>query len=90
MIWAGGETFFRTHVDARTLVLLEWNPPALVGAGADRAALFAAFERHGFAVWRRDDALKATRVGGVEDLDDWCISELILARDPARVAAVCP
>jgi FkbM family methyltransferase len=89
-IWAGGARFFREHVDDRTLVLLEWNPPALLGAGVDRARLMARFTRDGFSVWRRRDQLKVTRIDAVADLDDWCISELILARDPARVAAVCP
>jgi FkbM family methyltransferase len=90
MIWAGGERFFRDHVGTDTIVLLEWNPPALQGAGADRHALLARFARAGFSVWRRDDRLAVTPVRDVADLDDWCISELVLARDPARVHAVCP
>jgi FkbM family methyltransferase len=90
MIWKGGERFVRDRVDDRTLILLEWNPPALQGAGADREGLMSRFTRDGFSVWRRDDHLKVTRINGVADLDDWCISELILARDPARVSAVCP
>jgi FkbM family methyltransferase len=89
LLWAGGERFFRDHVDARTLILTEWNPPALRGMGADPRDLLAAFARHGFSVWRRDDTLAATPVSGAADLDDWCISELILARDPSRVSAVC-
>ncbi len=90
MIWAGGERFFRDHVGPQTVVLLEWNPPALQGAGADRHALMAQFARAGFSVWRRDDRLAVTPVRAVADLDDWCITELVLARDPARVRAVCP
>jgi FkbM family methyltransferase len=90
MIWAGGDRFFRDRVDDRTVILLEWNPPALQGAGADRANLMSRFARHGFSIWRRDDNLHVTRVNAVADLDDWSISELILARDPSRVAALCP
>jgi FkbM family methyltransferase len=90
LIWAGADRFLGTHVDNRTIILLEWNPPALVGAGTDRRALLAAFERHGFTVWRRDDRLQVTPISAVAQLDDWCNAELILARDPARVAAVCP
>jgi FkbM family methyltransferase len=90
MIWAGGERFFRDHVGPHTVILLEWNPPALEGAGADRAALLARFIRAGFSVWRRDDRLAVTAIRELADLDDWCISELVLARDPARVRAVCP
>ena len=90
MIWAGGERFFADHVGPDTVVLLEWNPPALQGAGADRQALLARFGRAGFSVWRRDDRLAVTPIREVADLDDWCISELVLARDPARVRAVCP
>jgi FkbM family methyltransferase len=89
-IWAGAERFFHTHVDDRTVILLEWNPPGLVGAGADRRALLATFERHGFSVWRRDDQLAVTPITDVSQLDDWCNAELVLARDPARIAAVCP
>ncbi|HVT49629.1 MAG TPA: FkbM family methyltransferase [Vicinamibacterales bacterium] len=89
-IWAGADRFFQTHVDDRTIVLLEWNPPGLTGAGADRRALLATFARHGFMVWRRDDQLTVTRITDVSQLDDWCNAELVLARDPARVAAVCP
>lgn len=90
MIWAGGGRFFVDHVDRHTLILLEWNPPALQGAGADRHRLMARFTGAGFSVWRRDDRLGVTPIGSVAELDDWCISELILARDPARIRAVCP
>ncbi len=88
-IWAGADGFFQTHVDDRTIILLEWNPPGLVGAGADRGALLATFARHGFFVWRRDDQLHVTRITDVSQLDDWCNAELVLARDPARIAEVC-
>jgi FkbM family methyltransferase len=90
LLWAGGERFFREHVDDRTLILQEWNPPALHGARSDLDELMARFRRHGFSVWRRNDELKVTPVRTVNDLDRWCITELILARDPSRVAAVCP
>lgn len=89
-IWAGADRFFRAHVDDRTVVLLEWNPPGLTGAGADRCALLATFARYGFSVWRRDDRLAVTPITDVSQLDDWCNAELVLARDPARVAAVFP
>jgi FkbM family methyltransferase len=89
-IWAGGDRFFRTHVDDRTVILLEWNPPGLTGAGADRRALLATFARHGFSTWRRDESNAVTRITDVAQLDDWCNAELVLARDPARLAAVCP
>ncbi len=90
MIWAGGDRFFREHVDDGTLILLEWNPPALAGAKADPHALMALFARYGFSVWRRDEALVATPVNEPADLDDWRISELLLARHQARLATVCP
>jgi hypothetical protein len=90
LIWAGADRFFQTHVDNHTIILLEWNPLGLVGVGTDRRALMAAFARQGFTVWQRDDHLKVTRITDVAQLDDWCNAELILTRDPARVAAVCP
>jgi hypothetical protein len=31
-----------------------------------------------------------TRITDVSQFDDWCNAELVLARDPARIAAVCP
>jgi FkbM family methyltransferase len=89
-IWAGADRFFRTHVDDRTVILLEWNPPGLTGAGADRRALLATFARHGFSTWRRDGSEGVTRITDVAQLDDWCNAELVLARDPARLAAVRP
>jgi FkbM family methyltransferase len=90
MIWAGGARFFREHVNDRTIIMLEWNPPALAGAGADPRALIATFANHGFSVWRRDDRLALTRITDAVQLDDRCNCELLLARDPARVVEVCP
>jgi FkbM family methyltransferase len=88
LIWAGGRRFFEEHVSDRTIVLLEWNPPALRGAGADKGALLDTFHAHGFDVWRRNERLEVTRITGVDQLDDWCNCELVLARDPARIAEV--
>jgi hypothetical protein len=90
MIWAGGTRFFREHVDDRTLVLLEWNPPALAGAGADARALLATFASHGFKVWRRNDQLAVTPITDASQLSDRHNCELLLARDPGRLAEVCP
>lgn len=90
LIWRGGERFFADCVDARTIVLLEWNPPALGGLGVDREAFMARITNAGFSVWRRDDHLVATPVRTAAELDDWRISELLLARDPARIRTVCP
>jgi FkbM family methyltransferase len=90
MIWAGGRRFFRDHITDRTIVLLEWNPPALAGAGADPRALLATFASHGFSVWRRDDRLAVTPIRDVSQLDDRCNCELLLARSAARIAEVCP
>jgi hypothetical protein len=77
-------------VSDRTLILLEWNPPALAGAGADPRALLATFARHGFSAWRRDDRLAVTPIHDVRQLDDRCNGELLLARTAARVQEVCP
>jgi FkbM family methyltransferase len=88
MIWAGGRRFFRERVTDRTIILLEWNPPALRGAGADRRALMEIFASHGFQVWRRTDRPDATPVSNVDQLDDWCNAELVLARDSRRVSEV--
>jgi FkbM family methyltransferase len=88
LIWAGGRRFFRERVTDRTVVLLEWNPPALRGAGADLGGLMETFGSHGFLVWRRTDQHSVTPVTDVRQLDDWCNSELVLARDPARVAEI--
>ncbi|MEQ1756764.1 MAG: FkbM family methyltransferase [Vicinamibacterales bacterium] len=90
MIWEGGRRFFREHVTPRTIVLLEWNPPALCGAGADLRGLMDTFATHGFQVWRRTDQLAVSRVMDVSQLDDWCNSELVLARDQTRIAEVFP
>jgi FkbM family methyltransferase len=90
LIWAGATRFFREHVSDRTLILLEWNPPALAGAGADPRALLATFASHGFSAWRRDDRLAVTPIHDVRQLDDRCNSELLLARNAARVHEVCP
>lgn len=87
-IWAGGRRFFQHCVTDRTVVLLEWNPPALAGAGADAAALLDTFGSYGFRVWRRADDAAPDRITSVECLDEWCNAELFLARDPARVAEV--
>jgi FkbM family methyltransferase len=87
-IWAGGRRFFRERVTDRTIILLEWNPPALQGAGADRRGLMETFRWHNFQVWRRTDRPGAIPVTDVDQLDDWCNCELVLARDPARVAEV--
>jgi len=89
MIWAGAARFFHEHVNDRTVILLEWNPPALAGAGADPRALLATFAQHGFSVWRRDDQLTLTPITDAGQLDNRCNCELILARNPARVAEVC-
>jgi len=89
MIWAGAARFFHEHVNDRTIILLEWNPPALAGSGADPRALLATFAQHGFSVWRRDDQLALTSITDVGQLDHRCNCELLLARDPARVAEVC-
>jgi FkbM family methyltransferase len=89
MIWAGATRFFREHVNDRTLILHEWNPPALTGAGADPRALMAAFTRHGFSVWRRDERLAATPITDVAQLDTRYNCELLLARSADRVKEVC-
>jgi FkbM family methyltransferase len=86
MIWAGGRRFFRERVTDRTIILLEWNPPALRGAGADRRSLMETFRSHNFQVWRPTDQPGAVPVTDVDQLDEWCNCELVLARDPARVA----
>jgi FkbM family methyltransferase len=89
MIWAGATRFFQEHVDDRTLVLLEWNPPALAGAGADPRSLLAVFARHGFSVWRRDDHLAVTAITDAGQLDVRCNCELVLARSAERIREVC-
>lgn len=89
-IWNGGGRFFRERTDARTVIVLEWNPPALAGANADLAQLLDTFFDHGFRVWQRDDALKVTPITALSQLDPWCNTELVLARDPGRIAEVCP
>lgn len=88
MIWAGGRRFFRERVTDRTIILLEWNPPALRGAGADRRGLMETFASHDFQVWRRTDQPGAIPVTDADQLDDWCNCELVLARDPARVREI--
>ena len=88
MIWAGGRRFFRDRVTDRTIILLEWNPPALRGAGADRQALMKTFRSHNFQVWRRTDQPRAIPVTDASQLDDWCNAELVLARDPGRIAEI--
>jgi FkbM family methyltransferase len=90
LIWAGATRFFREHVNDHTIILLEWNPPALAGAGGDPRALMETFSKHGFSVWRRDDRLAIMPITDVAQLDDWCTCELLLARNPTRVAQVCP
>jgi FkbM family methyltransferase len=88
LIWAGGRRFFDACVSDRTIVLLEWNPPALRGAGADGQALLDAVASHGFGIWRRNERLAVTPVTSADELDVWCNAELVLARNPARVAEV--
>jgi FkbM family methyltransferase len=88
MIWAGGRRFFRDRVTDRTVILLEWNPPALRGAGADGRGLMDTFASHDFKVWRRTDQPGAIPVTDVGQLDEWCNSELVLARDSARVREI--
>jgi FkbM family methyltransferase len=88
LIWQGGRRFFTERVTDRTVVLMEWNPPALNGTGADQGGLMDTFRSHGFKVWRRVGDSAVTPVADAGQLDDWCNSELVLARDPARVAEV--
>ncbi len=87
-IWAGGRRFFRECVTDRTVVLMEWNPPALAGAGADATALLTMFGAYGFKVWRRVDDTAPEHISTVDQLDAWCNAELVLARDASRVAEV--
>ncbi len=88
MIWAGGSRFFEEHVTERTVVLMEWNPPALNGAGADPRDLMECIQSHGFRVWRRIAPAGVIPVADVGQLDDWCNCELVLARSASRVAEV--
>lgn len=88
LIWTGGERFFRDHTTERTVVLLEWNPPALAGTGTNLADLMHRFGRHGFRVWRRDESRTPVPVRAVHELDAWCNTELILARDDKRLAEI--
>ena len=80
LIFEGGPNFLQHRIKPTTLIAMEYNPPAIQGLQRDPKKFAQSLFAAGFRLWRIVDTEHLQPVASPEELDNWCISELLLSR----------
>ena len=80
LIFEGGPNFLQHRIRPTTLIAMEYNPPAIQGLQRDPKQFAQSLFDAGFRVWRIVDTEHLQPVASPDELDGWCITELLLSR----------
>ena len=80
LIFEGGTNFFQNRIKPETIIAMEFNPPAIQGLKRDPQAFAQSLFDAGFKLWRIVGVDDFQPVTAPDQLDKWCITELLLTR----------
>ena len=80
LIFEGGMNFFQNRIKPTTVIAMEFNPPAMQGLEREPKVFARSLFEAGFKLWRIVNGGDFQPVASPEDLDPWCITELLLSR----------
>jgi FkbM family methyltransferase len=76
-IFSGGEIFFRKCLHERSVIICEYNPPALRAVGGDPSKLLMSLAADGREVFSYSENGIDRKINSIEDLSDTCNTEVI-------------
>ncbi len=80
LIFEGGRNFFQHRIKPATLIAMEYNPPAIQGLQREPKVFAQSLFDAGFHLWRIVDTGHIQPIASPDELDNWCITELLLSR----------